>query len=308
MHQRINQRFLLLFVEIVRQGSLARAADELAITQSAASKSLRQLEDDVGERLLERNRAGISLTPAGEIFYRYASASLTALRQGLDLVTQSGQSARRAVLLGALPNVAATLLPEAVVRFKARHPDIQVKIITHTNRQLLMQLRLGEIDFVVGRFAEPSEMMGLHFERLYYETLALVGRVGHPLLQDNHFNIERVVDYPLIIPPPGTVIRPEIDRFFLSRGITELPNLIESLSVEFGRRYTMSTDGLWIYPRGVLQPDIDAGLLQELPVDLAGTDGAVGISTRSEPGLSRLSEEMMELVREACQQRNKANT
>ncbi|HCP76440.1 MAG TPA: LysR family transcriptional regulator, partial [Pusillimonas sp.] len=100
MHQRINQRHLILFVEIVRKGSLAKAADELAITHSAASKSLRQLEDDVGDRLLERNRAGVSLTPSGEIFYRYASASLTALRQGIDMIAQSDQHARRAVLLG----------------------------------------------------------------------------------------------------------------------------------------------------------------------------------------------------------------
>ncbi|MAK55609.1 MAG: pca operon transcription factor PcaQ [Pusillimonas sp.] len=304
MHQRINQRHLILFVEIVRKGSLAKAADELAITQSAASKSLRQLEQDVGDRLLERNRAGVTLTPSGEIFYRYASASLTALRQGIEMLAQSDQHARRAVLLGALPNVAVTILPKAVARFKTRYPDIQVRILTLTNRQLLMQLRLGEIDFVVGRFAEIEEMRGLHFERLYYETMVLAARPGHPLLQaGNHFKLEDIVAYSLVMPPPGTVIRPEIDRFFLSRGIAELPNVIETLSAEFARAYTTVSDALWIFPRGVLQADLDAGVLKELPVDLAGTEGAVGITTRSEPGLSHVSEEMLRLVREMCLRR-----
>lgn len=303
MHQRINQRHLILFVEIVRKGSLAKAADELAITHSAASKSLRQLEEDVGDRLLERNRAGVSLTPSGEIFYRYASASLTALRQGIDMIAQSDQHARRAVLLGALPNVAVNVLPEAVAQFKARHPDIQVKIVTQTNRQLLMQLRLGEIDFVVGRFAEIDEMRGLHFERLYYETMALAARPGHPVFQaEGGMTLEQITLYPLVMPPLGTVIRPEIDRFFLSRGIADLPNVVETLSVAFGRAFTLISDALWVFPRGVLQADLDTGVLREVPVDLAGTEGAVGITTRSEPGLSRVSEEMLLIVRKLCLQ------
>ncbi|HCP76441.1 MAG TPA: LysR family transcriptional regulator, partial [Pusillimonas sp.] len=195
------------------------------------------------------------------------------------------------------------VLPEAVAQFKARHPDIQVKIVTQTNRQLLMQLRLGEIDFVVGRFAEIDEMRGLHFERLYYETMALAARPGHPVFQaEGGMALEQITLYPLVMPPLGTVIRPEIDRFFLSRGIADLPNVVETLSVAFGRAFTLISDALWVFPRGVLQADLDTGVLREVPVDLAGTEGAVGITTRSEPGLSRVSEEMLLIVRKLCLQ------
>ncbi|MFC6674230.1 pca operon transcription factor PcaQ [Marinobacterium aestuariivivens] len=299
MYERITQRQLLLFVEIVRQGSVAKAANALSITQSAASKSLGQLEQVVGERLLERNRAGILLTPAGEIFHRYASASLTAVRQGMELIAQSRKDARHAVLLGALPNAASEILPAAVAVFKDKHPDVPVKILTGTNRHLLTLLRTAEVDFVVGRFAEPADMMGLHFERLYYESLALASRVGHPILSTQPLALKEITRYPLILPPPGTVIRPEIDRFFLSRGLIELPNIIETLSVEFGRHYTLQTDALWISPAGILKPDLDTGLLQEVAVDLTATESAVGISTRAEAGLTRLSEKLMEEVRRA---------
>ncbi|GGO79954.1 pca operon transcription factor PcaQ [Marinobacterium nitratireducens] len=297
MYDRITQRQLLLFVEIIKQGSVAGAADALSITQSAASKSLGQLEQVVGERLLERNRAGILLTPAGEIFHRYASASLTAVRQGMELIAQSRKDARHAVLLGSLPNVASEVLPAAVAAFKTRHQDVPVKIITDTNRNLLTLLRTAEVDFVVGRFAEPADMMGLHFERLYYETLALVARPGHPLLSPAPLSLRDITDYAVILPPPGTVIRPEIDRFFLSRGLIELPNTIETLSVEFGRHYALQNDALWITARGILRPDIEAGVLQELAVDLTATESAVGISTRAEAGLTRLSAELIEQLR-----------
>ncbi|HCN73666.1 MAG TPA: hypothetical protein DIS96_18970, partial [Pusillimonas sp.] len=128
-------------------------------------------------------------------------------------------------------------------------------------------------------------------------------RPGHPVFQaEGGMTLEQITLYPLVMPPLGTVIRPEIDRFFLSRGIADLPNVVETLSVAFGRAFTLISDALWVFPRGVLQADLDTGVLREVPVDLAGTEGAVGITTRSEPGLSRVSEEMLLIVRKLCLQ------
>jgi LysR family pca operon transcriptional activator len=303
VYERIKQRHLRCFVEIVRQGSVVNAASALAITQSAASKTLAELEQIAGVRLLERNRGGISLTPAGETFHRYASASLTAVRQGMDLLAQARVDARRAVLVGVLPNAAATLMPPAVANFKRVHPEVPVKLITGTNRALLTQLRLGEVDFVVGRLAEPAEMMGLHFERLYYESLVLVARAAHPLLAQDPLPLRAIADFTVLLPPPGTVIRPEVDRFLISRGVVELPDTVESLSVEFSRRYALQTDALWISPRGIVKADLEAEVLRELPVDLMATEGAVGISTRAEAGLTSLSEHLAREVREASRHR-----
>ncbi|WP_031324563.1 LysR family transcriptional regulator, partial [Pseudomonas taiwanensis] len=69
---RIKYRHLLCFLEIARQGSLARAADILAISQPAISKTLKELEDLLETRLFARSRQGVELTPAGTRFMRYA--------------------------------------------------------------------------------------------------------------------------------------------------------------------------------------------------------------------------------------------
>ncbi|MEX0729634.1 MAG: pca operon transcription factor PcaQ [Aquisalimonadaceae bacterium] len=299
-YDRVKQRHLQCFVEIVRRGSLAKAADALAITQSATSKTLSELESVVGERLIERNRRGATLTPAGEIFYRYASASITAVRQGLDLVAHSRRNARRSVLMGALPNVAAELLPRAVAIFKQAHPETPVAVVTGTNRQLLTQLRVAEVDFVVGRLAGPAEMMGLRFEELFYESLALVARPGHPLLAHGALEIEALAGFTILVPLAGTIIRHDCDRFLISHGLTELPDTVETISAEFGRRYTLDSDALWVTPRGMVAADLEQGRLRDLPIDMSPTAAPVGISTRTEAGLTRLSTELIGTVRDVC--------
>lgn len=297
MHERIKQRHLICFQEIVRQGSLVKAAAQLAITQSATSKTLSELEEIVGERLLDRNRGGIALTPAGEIFHRYTSASLTAVRQGLELIARQQQDARRAVLVGALPNAAADILPPAIVDFKADHPEVPLTVRTGTNRQLLQALRVAEVDFVVGRLAEPREMIGLQFEHLYFEKLCWVARPDHPLFSRPAFDARQLLGYTQILPPEDTVIRPEIDRYLISRGLADLTDTIETLSAEVGRHYTAISDALWIVPYGVIKADLATGVLRALPVDLSSTRGPVGISTRAEAGLTSLSRDLLERTR-----------
>ena len=83
-----KQRHIDCFLEIIRQGSIAGASRQLSITQPAISRTLADLEKILGARLMERNRSGISLTSAGETFFRYASASASALDQGMRQIAR----------------------------------------------------------------------------------------------------------------------------------------------------------------------------------------------------------------------------
>lgn len=299
---RIKYRHLRFLVECVRTGTLAEAAGRTGVTPSAASKTLKELEDIVGERLVERNRRGLTLTPAGEVLHRYASASLTALHHGVDLIAKARSELRASVLVGALPNVAAQVMPAAVTRFKERMPQVPVRMAAGMNRQLMTQLRNGELDFVVGRLAEPDEMMGLHFERLYFERFALVARPGHPLEGATEFTEENLGRFTMILPSYGTVIRPEIDRFMIGLGISHFPDVMETLSPDFSKAFVRRTDALWLVPYGVVRTDLLEGRLRELDIDLSSTGGPVGISTLAEAGLSAQSRVFASCVREAAAQ------
>lgn len=294
---RIKQRHLRCLVEVLRHGRLNEAAEQMRVTPSAASKTLRELEEIMGVQLVERSRRGLSPTAAGTILFRHASASLTALQRGVELVALGHGSAQPRVLVGVLPNFAVQVMPEAVRRFKKEMPQVPVRLMTGSNQALLNQLRAGELDFVLGRLAEPDEMMALYFERLYLERFAIVCRPDHPLLEPGVLETGKATDFPVILPPYGTVIRPEIDRFLIGRGLTAFSDVIETMVPEFARKYLRLGDALWLVPQGVVADDLAEGTLAELPVDMSTTGGPVGLSTRAEAGLSDEVRRLIELVR-----------
>lgn len=288
---RPKQRHLECFLAIVREGAIGAAADRLNLTQPALSRTLADLEDILGTRLMERSRAGIVLTPAGEVFMRYASASISALDQAIDQVALVRTDQRRAINVGTLPNVAATMLPRSVRAFKERYRDIPVRIVTGTNRELTQLLRLGEVDFIIGRLAASEDMAGLSFEPLFQEELVAVARMGHPLLdlEAPEAIADAFASLTVILPPKGTIIRDAAEQIILSVGARLPTEVIETTSVTFGRAYLMMSDALWIAPRGVVAADVAAQTMGFLRVETSSTVGLVGITTRRGYRLSELA-------------------
>lgn len=277
---RIKLRHLTCFLEVARLKSVSGAASMLGLSQPAASKTIQELEAILGVELFDRSRRNLVPTSFGEVFLRYAGASITALKQGMQSVTQA--EAAVSFTVGALPTVSARILPAAVTHFSAQRYGMKPRIITGPNGYIISQLRLGEVDLVIGRMAEPDAMKGFSFEHLYSERIALVVRPGHPLLQPGVFDIAAIAGFQILMPPPGSIIRPTVDRFLVANAIGPLTDEIETVSDSFARSYTRSSDAVWIISEGVVVDDIDHGLLVRLPADMSDTLGPVGLTTRTD--------------------------
>lgn len=298
IYQRIKFRHLQCFLEVARQRSVVKAADALAVTQPAVSKTLRELETTLDVKLFDRSKRGVVLTRFGEVFLRYAGASVTALRQGVDSLAQARNEGGFAITVGALPTVAARVIPAAIRGFKSDGMETTVRIVTGQNTVLLSQLRVGDLDLVVGRLAEPELMTGLSFEHLYSEHIAFVVRPDHPLLDARVFDLKRLRDHTVLLPIEGSIIRPFVDRFLIANGVAAIPDRIETVSMAFGRNYTRNSDAVWIISHGVVADDLADGLLVELPVETAPTMGPVGLTTRADTPPSLAAQMLMQAVRD----------
>lgn len=279
---RVKYRHIQCFLEVARRRSLVKAADALAITQPAVSKTLKELEEILGVRLFERSRKGVELTQYGDVLLHYAGASLAALKQGLDSVAQARMSGDSFLNVGVLPSVAARIFPEAVQRFEAEAIGTVLTMEAGPNRFLLGRLRVGELDLVVGRLADPEQMQGLSFTHLYSESVSLVVRRGHPLLDEPSADLARIADFTVLYPTREAIIRPYVERLLIANGVTHLPKRVETISDTFGRIYTLDSDAVWIISSGVVARDIANGDLVELPVKTAETLGPVGLTTRAD--------------------------
>ncbi|WLH81761.1 pca operon transcription factor PcaQ [Pseudomonas sp. FP2335] len=272
---RIKFRHLVCFLEVSRQGSLARAADKLAISQPALSKTLKELETLLATSLFVRSKKGAALTDAGVAFLRYAGPSVMALREGVNCL-RSGEHEPVTARLGVLSTVESLLVPEVVRRLHARHPALVVSVATGPSAYLLSQLRVGELDLVVGRMTDSPQILGLSFEHLYSESMTLVVRGGHPLLAEPLVP-ERLEDYPLVLPLAGTTIRKFADSLFVQHGISPPRQRLETLSLTLSRRYVECSDAIWVAPFDAVRQDLSRGELVELELGVREPGGSVGL-------------------------------
>ena len=293
---RIKFRHLVCFLEVARQGSLARACDKLAISQPALSKTLKELESLLQATLFERSKKGSTLTEAGVAFLRYAGPSVQSLRDGVNSL-RSGVHEPITVQLGALSTVESLLVPEVVARLHERHPALVVSVVTGPSAYLLSRLRVGELDLVVGRMTDSPLILGLAFEHLYSESMTLVVRSGHPLLADplGHKNLE---DYPLVLPSAGTTIRKFADSLFVQHGITPSRQRLETLSVALSRRYVQCSQAIWVAPFDAVRQDLRQGDLVELDLGMREPGGSVGLCTNPVLPVTPAAQWCVEALRE----------
>lgn len=279
---RIKFRHLRTFIEVARQKSVGKAADVLAVSQPAVTRTIGELERELGVSLFDRDGRGIRISRFGEVFLRHAGASVAAIGQGIDSIAQARRSEGPPVRVGALPTVSARIMPRAVEHFLAASTGSQLTIVTGENTALLDQLRNGDLDLVVGRLAAPEMMNGLSFKYLYAERVIFVVRPGHPLLAARDFDFNRMREFPVLMPTRRSIIRPFVERFLIAHGIAELPVRVETVSDSFGRAFLRGSDAIWIISEGVVANDIADGAMLVLPIETSETLGAVGLTTRAD--------------------------
>ncbi len=287
LDRRIKLRHLEAVTTIARHGSLKSACAELNLTQPALSKTLKELEEILGAVLMTRDRAGVRLTPEGEVFLEFASQSLAALRRGISGVADVRLGGAEVLRVGALPSVAVRLMPRVVAHFRQLSPTTQLVLRDGAHEALTRDLLSGSLDLVIGRMSAPETMVGVSFTQLYQERVVCVARRGHPLTSRDGLGPRDLAEWPLLYPPEGAAIRPLVDRWCLSQGLGPFRDRIDCVSGAFGRRFLRISDALWFISEGVVAPEIDDGTLEALPLDLTLTAGPVGLMTRPESAPSR---------------------
>ncbi|HBU0200468.1 TPA: LysR family transcriptional regulator, partial [Klebsiella pneumoniae] len=274
--QRIRLRHLHTFVAVAQQGTLGRAAETLNLSQPALSKTLNELEQLTGTRLFERGRLGAQLTLVGEQFLTHAVKVLDALNSAGQALNRKEGLNNDIVRIGALPTAALGILPTVIGQFHKQQKDITLQVATMNNTMLLAGLKSGEIDIGIGRMSDPELMSGLHYELLFLESLKLVVRPGHPLLQET-VTLSRVMEWPVVVSPKGTVPRQNAEALLQSQGCKMPAGCIETLSASLSRQLTVDFDYVWFVPSGAVKDDLRRGVLTALPIATQGAGEPIGI-------------------------------
>ena len=172
---------------VSESGSLRGAARHLGIAQPAITRSIREIEHELGASLFERHAKGVRLTNIGRAFVLRAEAVQAELRRAKDEVAQlkGGLSGEVSIALSTASSMC--LLPKAMTEFRKRFPDVMLKVSESFFASIERDLLSGRIDFYVGPFEASSTANTFHVEKLFENRRWIAARRGHALAKASSF-------------------------------------------------------------------------------------------------------------------------
>lgn len=282
------------------EGNIHRAAQVLNMTQPAASKLLKDLEDALGAQLFERLPRGMRPTWYGETMIRHARMALASLSQAHDEIDALKAGRFGQVSVGAITAPGMTLLPGAVAQVKQEHPTLRVSLQIETSDVLMERLSQGKLDMVVGRLFERHDKSELRYQPLVEEPVVAIARPGHPLLSVPHLSLRDLVPAGWIVPPAGSVLRHRFELMFQEEGLDAPVNLIETTALLFITKMLQQSDLLAVVAGDVGRYYAEHGLVSVLPIQLPCKMDAFGLITRSDRLLSPAGKVMLRALGQAA--------
>ncbi len=202
----LDVRRMRVLREVAARGSFSAAADSLAYTQSAVSQQIAALEREAGTRLVERSARGVRLTDAGRSLVAHADVILARLADAeAELEAIAGLRGGR-LRLASFPSAGATIMPEAIARFRDRHPAVELTLEPAEPEPSIAKLRAGEVDLVLDITAgfRPPRDDGVERTHLIDDPMYVCLPAGHPLAHKRDLKLEELAEESWILGTTGS--------------------------------------------------------------------------------------------------------
>jgi DNA-binding transcriptional LysR family regulator len=299
---RLKTRQLLLLIALDDYRNIHRAAEELNMTQPAASKHVKDLEEMLEVKLFERLPRGMVPTIYGEAMIRHARMALNSLALAHDDIVTLKAGLAGQVEVGVIMTPAMALLPRAIARVKEQAPLLRIGVQLETSNVLLDKLQHGTLDFMIGRIFDTGDTSGLVYEELTEEPACAVVRPGHPLLARSHLELSDLTSLPWILPPHGSILRYRFDMMFRRAGLEPPANSVDTTAMLVITALLQQTDSLHVMPLEVAQYYASLNVAQILPIDMPCKMDAFGIVQHRDHLLSPGAALLLEAVRSAAKE------
>ena len=211
-----------VFLEVAKQGNISAAAQNLFISQSAVSQSVKQLEEQLQVRLFSRSTRGVSLTSEGKLLLEYVSHALGLLQSGEEKIAASRQLLTGELIIGASDTVTKTYLLSRLEAFHKDYPDIRIRILNGTTSMVLDYLHAGQVDIAFAREA-PDETV--YSVRHCVDTHTIFVAAPDYLEFDKVYTMEEIAALPLILLERKASSRVYVERYFQEHGVQIHPEI-----------------------------------------------------------------------------------
>jgi len=297
---RLKTRQLLLLVALAEEGNIHRAAQVLNMTQPAASKLLKDLEDVLEVPLFDRMPRGMKPTWYGETMIRHARIALASLNQAHDELQALKVGRFGQVGIGAITAPGLVLLPTAIALVKREHPSLRIAVQIETSDVLMERLHQGKLDMLVARLFAQHDKSDVRYQGLSEEPVSAIARPGHPLQGTPKLGLREMSESGWIVPPSGSVLRHRFELMFQEEGLPLPTNVIETSALTFMTKMLQQSDLIGIVATDVARYYAAHGIVAMLPITLPCRMDSFGIVTRTNRALSPAALVMLRALQTAA--------
>lgn len=210
-----------IFREVAECGSISLAAENLYLSQSAVSQSVKQLEQQLQTRLFARSPRGVTLTEDGRLLFEYVRSAIGLLETGENKLQQSRSLQAGTLVIGASDTVTNQFLLPHLKAFHQRYPNIHIRIISGRSYKVLGLLRAGKVD--VAFASAPGDLADLEHTPCFKTHTAFVASPDYPCDFSHPYSPAELAELPLILLERKASSRIYLEKYFLQRGIRLSP-------------------------------------------------------------------------------------
>lgn len=246
-------RQLEMFQAVAEEGSFTKAGERLHVSQSAVSRQIKILEEELGGVLLHRSRKGVHLTHAGELLLKTANRLFRDLQDVVWQISEAHELHRGSLRLGGGMTVCIYILPKLLKKYRSLYRHVDLRVTSGTSESILRLLRNHEVD--LGLLTLPIVAKDLQVVPVLKEEMVVVTSPSHPLSAKGSIRPRDLSRFPLILFEQGSNTRKVLDQFFLDEQVP-VDVAMETENVEIIKSMVANGIGITIVPYAAVAKDV----------------------------------------------------
>ncbi len=259
----IDSRRLLYFYHVAKTGRFTAAEATLNIAQSALSRQLRQLEEDLGVQLFNRTGHGVRLTHYGQILLKHAELILQNMASTIEDLDDARHQPQVNVGIAAPPSFMATYMPDIILGFMDAKPDARIRAVEASTGGVYTLLANEEVDLAI--VLEPVNKSRLTLRKLSKENMYVMAAPNHPIADQEYVPRRQLKELSLVWPASLYGSRAILSKY-LEGADMQLRSQVEVDSLPLMRQLVMKRPLCTILPRSACRAELEDGSLISRPL------------------------------------------
>ena len=299
--RRVKLRDLNILLAVAQCGSMARAAEQLAISHPVISKTISELEHTLGVRLLDRSARGAEPTVYGQALLKCGVAVFDEMRQGLQQIEFLSKANSGEARVGCPEAMAAGLLPVIAEQFARQCPAARLHVVhADTASSHFQELRERHVDLLIGTMPSPFLEDDLTAENLFKERLVVISSMQSPWARRRHVELEELILEPWVLAPTDTVPGQIVAGIFAGKGLSVPRANLVGLSIHLTLALVATGRFVALMSGSVVQFNAKRFALKGLPVKLPPQGPTIGVVTVKNRTISPLAKRFIECARKVA--------